>query len=65
MATHTQRETAKIYAFPTTIRPSVRRASDQPAIVAQFPRKIAEFVDFGSGWYHDAAIQEAQSQAKR
>jgi uncharacterized protein DUF2735 len=59
MTEQPERPTATIYQFPvkarTTRREGIaRKASD----VATRP------VEFGSGWYHDAAIQEAE-QAHR
>ena len=56
MTERVQRETAKIYQFPAGGR--ARRATDSESrraadvAAARHPR-----VDFGSGWYHDAAIR--------
>jgi|HubBroStandDraft_4_1064222.scaffolds.fasta_scaffold2359411_1 hypothetical protein len=65
MPTSAYRETAKIYAFPTreravanSLRDSAKSAADLAA--ARLPR-----IEFGSGWYHDAAIQEDAETRKR
>lgn len=52
---HTIEGSAKIYQFPTRVRSAndMRRAEDQVA-AAELP-----CIEFGSGWYHDAAIEEA------
>lgn len=56
--THPQqpRQTATIYQFPIGGRAAVRRPGEvKPAeFRADYPA-----VDFGAGWYHDAAIEEA------
>ena len=61
MAERIQRETAKIYQFPAGGRASSatgNKRTEDVAAAARHPR-----VDFGSGWYHDAAI-EAERPAK-
>jgi hypothetical protein len=53
MAERTQPETAKIYQFPAggrSSRAAGRKHTEDHVVTA--PR-----VDFGSGWYHDAAIE--------
>ena len=67
MATAGQRESAKILQFPTKGRPvsgngpyeQARFAAD--AAAAPRVAKVA----VGSGWYHEAAIQEAEQASKR
>jgi hypothetical protein len=57
MTTYQQRPTAKIYQFPTRPHATSGRAY-QP-----FPQQAsAPFptVKCGDGWYHDAAIDEAE-----
>ncbi len=61
MTTTSHRGSAKIYQFPVRGRAgrrSVNRAVAELA-AARLPR-----VDFGSGWYHDAAIEEERSRQK-
>jgi uncharacterized protein DUF2735 len=51
------RPSAKIYQFPRKAQASFA-ASNRRAIVATNPRfQAAPAVDFGSGWYHEAAIE--------
>lgn len=59
MAMGSQQETARIYDFAKARarRDAVRPASDQQA-----PKVVAS--DFGGGWYHEAAIQEADRPRK-
>jgi hypothetical protein len=61
MAERIQRDTAKIYQFPAggrAGRATAIKSTEDHAVAARHPR-----VDFGSGWYHDAAI-EAERPAK-
>jgi hypothetical protein len=55
MTEQTERPTATIHQFPVKARTKrqeggARKASDP----------VAKPAEFGSGWYHDAAIQEAE-----
>jgi Protein of unknown function (DUF2735) len=62
MAERIQRETAKIYQFPAggrAGRPADSKSTQDHADATRHPR-----VEFGSGWYHDAAI-EAEQPAKQ
>ncbi len=59
----TPRQTAKIIQFPIERRavkgsaqPVARRAVERPAVA---------IIDAGSGWYHDAAIQDAGTARQR
>jgi hypothetical protein len=63
MTENTPRHTATIIKFPVERRavkgnaqPVVRRPVDRPAVVT---------VESGSGWYHDAAIQDASTARNR
>ena len=61
MAERIQRETAKIYQFPVggrASRATGSKTTEDHVEVTRYPR-----VDFGSGWYHEAAI-EAERPAK-
>ena len=64
MTENTPRETAKIYQFP--VKASAPRASTQAGgrKVAELPMRVAT-VEFGSGSYHDAAIQDAEQARHR
>ena len=66
MITDSNRESAKIYAFPTRVRTAaVVGLGEQAAPVADLASKRLPKTTFGSGWYHDAAIEEARQQPKR
>lgn len=61
MTTDGHRQSATIYQFPTD---AVRRTAGHfgdaklvPMITPQLPT-----VEFGSGWYHDEAIQDDQTR---
>jgi hypothetical protein len=64
MTTRFHRQSAKIYQFPIGMRtaPDVHRKENEG--VAEL--KMSQFSDaaFGSGWYHEAAIQEAEQSRK-
>ena len=67
MATAGQRESAKILQFPTKARPAGgngRYEQARFAAEAAMAPRVAK-VAVGSGWYHEAAIQEAEQAAKR
>lgn len=57
------RGTAKIYAFPARGRAVTTSHDDAARLMADMARLPA--VEFGSGWYHDAAIQESKRTDKR
>jgi len=52
---------AKIYTFPARGRfaPGNQRGESQPAANVQLPSSVP--IASGSGWYHEAAIQEAMT----
>ena len=59
MSATSPRESAKIYAFVPRVRPTIAgqgpvRKPSEDLSAHQHP-----VCDFGSGWYHDAAVQEA------
>ena len=58
MATTYQRDSATIYEFPRRGRFAVAAQNDE-ARAARLPRVV-----FGSGWYHDEAIEEADRARK-
>ena len=64
MTTNVRRESAKIYQFPVRVRAVAGDHRDGSKPVAeQSPR--AAHVMFGSSWYHDAAIQDAEHDTGR
>lgn len=65
MATQTHRPTAKIYAFPAGGRapPKGYRATTMPSPRTASLRAAAEpapHIVYGSSWYHQEAVEEAE-----
>ncbi len=62
MNTNSNVPTAKIYRFP--VKSAVIRSNATSTMAkGQAARLlVAPYVDFGSGWYHDAAIQNERPQ---
>ncbi|MCB1466481.1 MAG: DUF2735 domain-containing protein [Rhizobiaceae bacterium] len=54
------RETAKVYTFPMTADVVRRRMNAQ--MLADIAGQNLPKVEFGSGWYHSAAIEDEKSQ---
>lgn len=63
MRTTFHRETAKIYAFPVKADAARRRLNMQAQMVADIAAQDLPRTDFGSGWYHEAAIEEAGKES--
>jgi hypothetical protein len=60
MAEQAERQSAKIYQFPVSARATARLTSHAASSrAAELPARLAR-VEFGSGWYHDAAIHDAE-----
>lgn len=59
MTTSGNRETAKIYSFPARGRFAVGNQYDNSASPADLALPRGVVMASGSGWYHEAAIQEA------
>ena len=57
MTESTPRQTAKIIPFPVERR--AVRGSAQPVAQRVVERPAVATVETGSGWYHEAAIQDA------
>lgn len=65
MSTAFTHESAKIYTFPKRVRIKADTHGDQAnSIVSPASPRIAN-VAAGSGWYHEAAIEEAEWDRKR
>jgi hypothetical protein len=65
MTENTARETATIYQFPIrdrAVRVAQRESQKKIADLASAGIASAEF---GSGWYHQAAIEEAEQARRR
>jgi Protein of unknown function (DUF2735) len=63
MTEKTQRETAQIYQFPVKARAPKATTNAGGRKVIELPVRTAT-VEFGSGWYHDAAMQQDAEQAR-
>ncbi len=63
MPTSLQSGSATIYQFPARGRFAVGVQSDQAGTAAAVMSPHAKIV-FGSGWYHDEAIQDAERGRK-
>lgn len=61
MATTQSRETAKIYAFPSR-RPAAGGVETLKRQVEA--HQLVQATEFGSGWYHEAAMQ-AERETKQ
>ncbi len=58
------RETAKIYEFPRKFRSPGGEVRRGDKTVALFPAQPLPEIEFGSAWYHEAAVQEADRTRK-
>jgi hypothetical protein len=67
MTTNIYGRTAKIYQFPTRAETGIGENRDKAKPVASVAdatsQRFADAAD-GSGWYHEAAIQEAERTRK-
>ncbi len=59
MSTNTYRGSAEIIPFPVRARTNSNENREAAMPVTMFPVPRAVKVASGSGWYHEAAIQEA------
>ena len=59
-----QRESAKIYQFPAGGRGSKSTGRGPQAKIKELSAQYA-VTDYGSGWYHDAAVRDAEPASKR
>jgi hypothetical protein len=57
MRTQLHPPSAKIYAFPAGGRAGLKEA--------QAPSEELAYAAFGSGWYHEAAIEEVETPRQR
>ena len=65
MTAHSQNNSAKIYAFPVrpVLHPDRRIESVRDGVKPGLPRVTT--TEYGTGWYHDAAVQEADRDRNR
>jgi hypothetical protein len=62
MNTDLNRGSAEIIPFPSRARTIAGELRDVAKPVAQFPLPRAVKVASGSGWYHEAAIEDAERE---
>ena len=67
MTTNIYGHTAKIYQFPAGGKAGIGERREKAKPIARLPKHSQQFADAaaGSGWYHEAAIQEAERAGKR
>jgi hypothetical protein len=65
MITNFHPGSAKIYQFPVRARTTSASNREQTKSSAEFTSPQITETTFGSGWYHEAAIQEAEQLRKR
>jgi hypothetical protein len=58
------RPSATILMFPMAARASASNLSEKAKFAAELASLRNITTDFGSGWYHDAAIEEAEQARK-
>jgi hypothetical protein len=63
MTTNTDRESAKIYQFPARGRFAANQRDETKTIAALTSQQGVKAA-VGSGWYHDAAIEEEEHAHK-
>ncbi len=64
MSTNTYRGSAEIIPFPVRARTTSNEYSEAAKPVTMFPIPRTVKVASGSGWYHEAAIQDADETRK-
>jgi hypothetical protein len=63
MTANSDRESAKIYQFPARGRFAANKSSETKGAATPTSQHVVK-VAVGSGWYHDAAIQEEERAHK-
>ena len=64
MSTNINRGSAEIIPFPLRVRTTSNEYREAAKPVTKFPVSRAVKVAFGSAWYHEAAIQDAELPRK-
>ncbi|HSI41533.1 MAG TPA: DUF2735 domain-containing protein [Xanthobacteraceae bacterium] len=64
MTTSLHRPSATIYAFPKGGRASIAGNRGTDRLLRELAELNLPATSFGSGWYHDAAIQDAEPVRK-
>jgi hypothetical protein len=57
MSTNSRPPTAKIYQFPRKTSASLAASGKEIKAATDHRQRVVPAVEFGSGWYHDAAVQ--------
>ena len=64
MTTVSGRESARVYQFPTKAAAATRRQSQGGQFATDVTAPRMPTVEFGSAWYHEAALQDAERSRK-
>ena len=64
MDTNFRHPTAKIYTVPARGQATIGARHEDPQPVADLRSHRLPTVEFGSGWYHDAAVRDAERTRK-
>jgi hypothetical protein len=59
------RQSATILTFPTAARASASNLGGKAKFAAELASLRNVRTDYGSGWYHEAAIAEAEQERSR
>ncbi|MEO5759093.1 MAG: DUF2735 domain-containing protein [Mesorhizobium sp.] len=65
MEVSSARPSAKILMFPVAVRASASNLSGKAKFAAELASLRGVRADFSDGWYHEAAIDEAEQERKR
>lgn len=65
MATTSGRESARIYLFPTKAATTMRGQRQGGKFEADLAASRVRGVEFGSGWYHEAALQQDAERSRK
>lgn len=60
MNTNFHHGSAKIYQFPVRVRPPIGARNDETTSAAAINAPRVSEAACGSGWYHEAAIEESK-----
>jgi hypothetical protein len=60
MNTSFHQGSAKIYQFPVRVRPTIASRHEETKSVVDINAPCVSEVACGSGWYHEAAIEDAK-----
>ncbi|WP_158817989.1 DUF2735 domain-containing protein [Methylocapsa sp. S129] len=62
MTANSQPQSAKIYQFPRKTSASLAGAGREIKSALDHRQRVVPTVEFGSGWYHEAAMQAERTR---